>query len=70
MGALDLAADAAQRAAERGPADSSSWARLGRLRLQLMDRDGAIEALERARVTGPTWKRCSIWPWPTTWPVR
>jgi tetratricopeptide (TPR) repeat protein len=54
MGALDLAADAAQRAAERGPADSSSWARLGRLRLQLMDRDGAIEALERARVTGPT----------------
>jgi tetratricopeptide (TPR) repeat protein len=54
MGAIDLAAEAAQRAAERAPADSSSWARLGRLRLRLMDRRAAIEALERARATGPT----------------
>jgi hypothetical protein len=54
MGAIDLAAEAAQRAAQRAPADSSSWARLGRLRLRLMDRQAAIEALERARATGPT----------------
>jgi tetratricopeptide (TPR) repeat protein len=54
MGAIDLAADAATRAAERAPADASAWARLGRLRLQLMDRDGAIRALERARAIGPT----------------
>ena len=54
MGALDLAAEAAARAAERAPADASAWERLGRLRLRLMDRDGAIEALERARLAGPT----------------
>jgi tetratricopeptide (TPR) repeat protein len=54
MGAFDLASEAAARAAERAPGDSSSWARLGRLRLRLMDRDGAITALERARLTGPT----------------
>ncbi|HWD85506.1 MAG TPA: hypothetical protein VG321_07125 [Solirubrobacteraceae bacterium] len=54
MGAIDLAAEAAQRAAERAPADSSSWARLGRLRLRMMDRRAAIDALERARATGPT----------------
>ncbi len=54
MGAHDLAADAAQRAAERAPADASAWERLGRLRLQLMDRTAAIAALERARLIGPT----------------
>jgi tetratricopeptide (TPR) repeat protein len=54
MGAFDLAAEAAQRAAERAPEDSSTWARLGRLRLRLMDRRGAIDALERARASGPT----------------
>ena len=54
MGAYDLAADAALRAAERGPGDASAWERLGRLRLQLMDRAGAIMALERARLMGPT----------------
>ena len=54
MGAYDLAADAALRAAERGPGDASAWERLGRLRLQLMDRAGAIMALERARLKGPT----------------
>ena len=54
MGALDLAAEAATRAAQRAPADASAWERLGRLRLRLMDRDGAIEALERARQAGPS----------------
>ena len=54
MGAFDLAADAAQRAAERAPGDASAWERLGRLRLQLMDRTAAITALERARLMGPT----------------
>jgi tetratricopeptide (TPR) repeat protein len=54
MGAFDLAADAAQRVADRAPEDSSSWARLGRLRLRMMDRSGAIDALEQARRTGPT----------------
>ncbi|MBV9820309.1 MAG: hypothetical protein JOZ07_18410 [Solirubrobacterales bacterium] len=54
MGAIDLAADAAQRAADRAPADASAWERLGRLRLRLMDREGAISALERARLAGPS----------------
>jgi tetratricopeptide (TPR) repeat protein len=54
MGAIDLAAEAAERAANRAPADASSWERLGRLRLRLMDRAGAIAALERAREVGPT----------------
>ena len=54
MGAVDLAAEAAQRAADRAPADGSSWERLGRLRLRLGDRAGAISALERARLVGPS----------------
>src|SRR5450755_4272681 len=54
MGALDLAADAAERAAARAPADPSAWERLGRLRLRLMDRGAAITALERARLAGPS----------------
>jgi tetratricopeptide (TPR) repeat protein len=54
MGAFDLAAEAALRVTERAANDSSAWARLGRLRLRLMDRAGAIDALERARRTGPT----------------
>jgi tetratricopeptide (TPR) repeat protein len=54
MGAIDLAAEAAARAARRAPADASAWERLGRLRLRLMDRQGAISALERARETGPS----------------
>jgi tetratricopeptide (TPR) repeat protein len=54
MGAIDLAADAAVRAANRAPADASAWERLGRLRLRLMDRSGAITALERARLVGPS----------------
>jgi tetratricopeptide (TPR) repeat protein len=54
MGAIDLAADAAVRATERAPTDASTWERLGRLRLRLMDRALAIDALERARELGPT----------------
>ncbi|HEY6525031.1 MAG TPA: hypothetical protein VIY10_14725 [Solirubrobacteraceae bacterium] len=54
MGALDLAADAAVRAARRAPGDASAWERLGRLRLRLNDRTGAISALERARLVGPS----------------
>ena len=54
MGAIDLAAEAAERAANRAPADASAWERLGRLRLRLMDRAGAISALEQARLVGPT----------------
>jgi tetratricopeptide (TPR) repeat protein len=54
MGAVDLAAEAAVRAANRAPSDASAWERLGRLRLRLNDRSGAISALERARLVGPT----------------
>jgi tetratricopeptide (TPR) repeat protein len=54
MGAIDLAAEAAWRAVRRGPKDADAWERLGRLRLRLMDREGAIAALERARELGPT----------------
>src|ERR1019366_2872114 len=38
----------------RAPQDASAWQRLGRLRLRLMDRPGAIDALERARQMGPS----------------
>jgi tetratricopeptide (TPR) repeat protein len=54
MGAIDLAAEAAARAAKRAPGDASAWERLGRLRLRLMDRAGALVALERARLIAPS----------------
>jgi tetratricopeptide (TPR) repeat protein len=54
MGAVDLAAEAATRAAQRAPTDASAWERLGRLRLRQMDRSAAISALERARKVGPS----------------
>jgi tetratricopeptide (TPR) repeat protein len=54
MGAIDLAAEAAERAAKRAPADASAWERLGRLRLRLGDRASAIAALERARLAAPS----------------
>jgi tetratricopeptide (TPR) repeat protein len=53
-GAIDLAEEAARRAAERGSSDAGEWERLGRLRLRLMDREGALAALERARALGPS----------------
>jgi len=52
MGAIDLAAEAAERAADRGPRDAGAWERLGRLRLRLADREGALRALERALALG------------------
>jgi tetratricopeptide (TPR) repeat protein len=54
MRAYDLALEAAQRAADRAPADASAWERVGRLNLRLMRRQPAIDALERARRLGPT----------------
>src|SRR5580693_1782200 len=54
MGAIDLAADAALRAADRAPGDASAWERLGRLRLRLGDPAAAISAFERARLIGPS----------------
>jgi tetratricopeptide (TPR) repeat protein len=54
MGAIDLAAQSALRVTERVPGDASAWARLGRLRLRLLRRDAAIEALVRARSIEPS----------------
>jgi tetratricopeptide (TPR) repeat protein len=54
LGAVDLAAEAALRAAERAPDDPAAWERVGRLRLRLMDRQGALDALTRARSLGPS----------------
>jgi tetratricopeptide (TPR) repeat protein len=52
IGAIDLAEEAAARAADRGPSDAGAWERLGRLRLALMDREGALDALRRATALG------------------
>jgi len=52
IGAIDLAEEAAERAVKRGPSDAGAWERLGRLRLHLMDREGALHALERAFALG------------------
>jgi tetratricopeptide (TPR) repeat protein len=52
IGAVDLAEEAAARAAQRGPADAGAWERLGRLRLSLSDREGTLEALRRAVALG------------------
>src|SRR5213596_1753670 len=49
MGALPLAIEAAERAIARAPSDAGAWARVGRLRLRLMDRESALAALEHAR---------------------
>jgi tetratricopeptide (TPR) repeat protein len=54
MRAYDLAAEAAERAAERAPADADAWERVGRLRLRLMQREPALDALLRARGLGPS----------------
>src|SRR5215510_9493027 len=54
MGALSQAADAAERETVHAPNDASAWERLGRLRMRRFDREGAREALERARAAGPS----------------
>src|SRR5437588_1258000 len=52
IGAFDLAAEAAERAALAGPEDTSAWERLGRLRVRLGDREGALAALRNAGAGG------------------
>ena len=69
MGAIDLAAEAADRAAARAPQDADAWERVGRLRLRLMDRAAAISALERARTLARASRRCSTSRSPTTSPA-
>ena len=54
QGSIDLAVEAAERAARRGPMDASAWERVGRLRLRLMDAGGALDALGRALRIGPS----------------
>jgi tetratricopeptide (TPR) repeat protein len=54
MGAIDLAAEAAERATARAPQDAGEWERLGRLRLRLHDPLGAVEALRRAQSLAPS----------------
>ncbi len=54
MGAIALAADAAVRVTKRAPKDASAWARLGRLRLRMLQREAAVKALERARKLEPS----------------
>jgi tetratricopeptide (TPR) repeat protein len=54
QGAVDLAEQAAQRAVDLGPTDASAWERLGRLRLRLGDRPGALQALRSAVALQPT----------------
>jgi len=54
MGSLTQAVDAAERETAAAPNDGTAWERLGRLRLRRFDREGAREALERARATEPS----------------
>lgn len=52
MGALDLAAEAADRAVACDPRDATAHERAGRLRLALLDRVRALAALEQAAQLG------------------
>src|SRR5215212_8927844 len=54
MGAIDLAAEAADRVAARAPSDADAWERVGRLRLRLLQSEAARSALERARALEPS----------------
>jgi tetratricopeptide (TPR) repeat protein len=54
MGAIPLAAEAAERAVERAPQDPDAWERVGRLRLRLMQAGPARRALEQARSIAPS----------------
>jgi len=54
MRAIPLAAEAAERAAERAPGDASAWERVGRLRLAQLDGAGALGPLEHARLMAPS----------------
>jgi tetratricopeptide (TPR) repeat protein len=52
MGSMTQALDETAKECAAAPAEPSAWERLGRLRLRMYDRDGAREALERARTLG------------------
>jgi tetratricopeptide (TPR) repeat protein len=54
MGAIDLAAEAADRVAARAPRDADAWERVGRLRLRLLQSEAARNALETARRLHPS----------------
>jgi tetratricopeptide (TPR) repeat protein len=54
MGAIDLAAEAADRVAARAPTDADAWERVGRLRLRLLQSEAARSALETARALQPS----------------
>ena len=54
MGAIDLAAEAADRVAARAPSDADAWERVGRLRLRLLQSEAARSALETARALEPS----------------
>src|SRR3954453_7078140 len=54
MGAIDLAAEAADRVAARAPRDADAWERVGRLRLRLLQSEAARNALETARRLAPS----------------
>ncbi|MGE4426941.1 MAG: hypothetical protein AB7G37_10865 [Solirubrobacteraceae bacterium] len=54
QGATIQAEEAATRVVRLAPADASAWARVGRLRLRLHDRHGALDALERSVALEPT----------------
>ena len=49
MGLLELAAESAERECASNPRDGAAWARLGNLRLRLLQPEAAREALTRAR---------------------
>jgi tetratricopeptide (TPR) repeat protein len=54
QGANLQAEESALRVVRLTPADGAAWARLGRLRLRLHDRAGALDALERGMALEPT----------------
>src|SRR3954452_18829608 len=54
MGSLSQSADAAERETEIAPSGAPAWERLGRLRLRRFDRQGAYDALVRARSLHPS----------------
>lgn len=51
MGLHELAAEASERECATNPRDGAAWARLGALRLRLLQPEAAKEALTRARVS-------------------
>lgn len=53
MGLHELAAESSERECATNPSDGSAWARLGALRLRLMQPEAAREALTRARRAAP-----------------